>query len=289
MSDLVLGRTQDLYLSLSAMCPTATKSQCLRVAKVLPPSVPCRLWPVLLKHPQSTLPSSWTVCKWPSFSARRPALGSSPAAVLFLRSCATVLMATEKNNFSSLVLRGILKERSLVSPYSCTTYFFLICLPSPAFISSVTNTDLPPCLDQSHLARPSSFAAPNFLLSLPLTPWDAFAFSVCQGTLWSCGFLVFPCRFPSSKISFSMVSNDFQLSQRDISSTLKSLGHSAAVEAAKLLLLWRNNLSSELFFWSEICPSLKLSTWGTLVGLAVSSSPTTLSAFAQQVPVSHSS
>lgn len=139
MSDLVLGRTQDLSLSLFAIGPTAAKSQCLTVAKVLPPSVHCGLWPVLLKYPQSTLPSSWTVCKWPSFSARRPALGSSPVAVLFLRSCATVLMATEKNNFSSLVLRGILKERSLVLPYSCTTYFFLICLPSPAFISSVTN------------------------------------------------------------------------------------------------------------------------------------------------------
>lgn len=289
MSDLVLGRTRDLSPSLPAIGPTAAKPQCHTVAEVLPPSVPWRLWPVLLKSPRSTLPSSWTVYKWPSSSAKRPALGRSPAAVLLLRSCATVLTATEKNNFSSLVLRGILKERSLVLPYYCTTYFFLICFPSPAFFSSVTNTDLSPCLDPSHLACSGSFAAPSFLLSLPPASWDAFTVSVCQGTLWNCGFLVLPCRFPSSKISFSIVCDDFQLGQRDISSTLKNLGHSAAIEAAKLLSLWRNGLSSELFFWSEICPSLKLSTWGTPVGLAVSSSPTALSDFAQKVLVSHSS
>lgn len=159
---------------------------------MLPLSVPDILWAVLLKIPQSTLPSSWTL--------RELHTGETSSSHFAPENCATVLMTTENNKFSSSVPRENLEWKGLALPYYCPTCLPCLALPCPFF--PLLKTQI------CHHALTKAILHLLALLLLPtsfshyLLPPGMLLFSVCQGTLWSCVFLVFPCKFPPRKFPF---------------------------------------------------------------------------------------
>lgn len=137
------------------------------------------------------------------------------------------------NRKEQLLQLSVQGELGVKGPCIALLLSYLLSLSCPS--SPLLQTDLSPCLDQSHLTSISSAAHP-FPLSFPPAFWDAFVFCLLRYLLE----LHFPglsVWLPSFQISSSILCSDFQLSERNSSSALKSLGHSATTEVAKLLSL----------------------------------------------------